>query len=97
MFLRSQKIDAGKLIKPMESQLFFGQNPKKRSKNIGKALPREGYRIAFSQRENLVKPMEKQLFQKSENANRKPYKNLGQMKEIQSKIAKGPPKTLKKP
>ena len=40
--------------------------------------------------------MENQLFQKSENAIRKPYKNPGQMKEIWSKNAKGPPKTLKK-
>ena len=40
--------------------------------------------------------MENQLFQKSKNAIRKPYKNLGQMKEIWSKNAKGPPKTLKK-
>ena len=40
--------------------------------------------------------MEKQLFQKSEKAITKPYKNLGQMKEIWSKNAKGPSKTLKK-
>ena len=38
----------------------------------------------------------KSTFPKSENAIRKPYKNLGQMKEIWSKIAKWPPKTLKK-
>ena len=40
--------------------------------------------------------MEKQLFQKSKRAIRKPYKKLGQMKEIWSKNAKGPPKTLEK-
>ena len=40
--------------------------------------------------------MENQLSQKSKNAIRKPYENLGQMKEIWSKIAKRHPKTLKK-
>ena len=40
--------------------------------------------------------MEKQLFQKSKKVITKPYKNLGQMKEIWSKTAKGPPKTLEK-
>ena len=33
----------------MEIQLFSGPNPKKGSKDIEKALPREGIRIAFSQ------------------------------------------------
>ena len=40
--------------------------------------------------------MENQLFQKSTNAIRKPYENLGQIEEIWSKIAKRLPKTLKK-
>ena len=40
--------------------------------------------------------MENQFFQKSKNVIRKPYKNLGQMKEIGSQIPKRHPKTLKK-
>ena len=36
MFLRLQKIDAEKLIKPMEIQLFWSPNPKKRSKTLKK-------------------------------------------------------------
>ena len=40
--------------------------------------------------------MENQLFQKSGNAIRKPYKNQGHMREIWSKIAKRLPKTLEK-
>ena len=40
--------------------------------------------------------MEKPLFQKSKMTIRKPYKNLGQMKEIWSKLAKWPPKPLEK-
>ena len=79
----------------MENEAFWSPKPKKAPKTIEKALPREGFRIAFPRSEKrLIQPMENQLFQKSSNAFRKPYENLGQMKEIWSKNAKGRPKTL---
>ena len=37
-------------------------------------------------------PMGDQIYHKSKNAIRKPHQNLGEMKEIWSKIAKRPPK-----
>ena len=40
--------------------------------------------------------MEKPLFENAKTAFTKPYKNLGQMKEIWSKIGKWLPKSLKK-
>ena len=70
------------LIKPMENEAFWSPKPENAPKTIEKALPREGFRIAFSRSENLIKPMGKQLYQKTRNAIRIPYKNLCQMKEL---------------
>ena len=75
---------------------FGSPKPKKPPKTNGKALPREGFRITFRQVKNLIQPMEKQLFRKSEKAIRKLYENLSQMADFWSKIAKWYPKTLKK-
>ena len=42
------------LIKPMENEAFGVSKPKKAPKTIGKALPREGFRIAFSRSDKTL-------------------------------------------
>ena len=77
-------------------KLFGAQNRKKLPKLLEKHYLEKVSASRFREVKNLIKPMENQLFQKSANAIRKPYENLGQLKEIWSRIAKRPPKTLEK-
>ena len=42
------KKDCENLIKPIEFEAFLRHEAEKCSKMIGKALPREGFRVAFS-------------------------------------------------
>lgn len=45
---QKSKHDCENLIKPMEFEAFLRPKAEKCSKMIGKALPREGFRVAFS-------------------------------------------------
>ena len=80
----------------MENEAFWSPKPKKAPKLLKKHYLEKVSASRFREVKNLIKPMEIQLFQKSRNAITKPYKNLGQMKENLSKIAKWHPKTLEK-
>ena len=50
----------------MENEAFWSPKPKKGPKNIGKALPREGFRIACSQSEKPYKTNGKSTFPEAE-------------------------------
>ena len=50
-----------------EFQLFWSQKPEKLIKIIEKALPREGFRIAFPRSEKPYKTNEKSIFPEVEN------------------------------
>ena len=76
-------------------KLFGARAPEKAPKTIENNYLEKVYASPFRDVTNLIKTMENQLFQKSTNAIRKPYKNQCQMKGIWSKIAKWHPKTLK--
>ena len=69
-----QKRVAETLIKPVENEDFGAPFAEIAPKMIQKALPREGFRNAFSKRRKLIKPMKNTVSQNAKTRCEKPYK-----------------------
>ena len=79
-----------------QMKAFWSKNAKGHPKTLKKHYLEKVFVSRFREVKKPYKTNGKSTFPEAENAIRKPYENLGQMKEIWSKFAKWPPKTLKK-